>query len=207
MPAGVEDRNADVWEPLLAIADIAGGAWPKRAREAAVALIKVVRDEEPSLGLRLLADLRMVFGSTEEMSSKDILQALAALDEAPWADINGKPLDARGLANHLRPYGVRSITVRLGETKTPKGYKCADLLDLWRRYLPPSAESPPQAPQANPRQTQVSRRPIWRMWRIRRVLWRSISNQTTPKTATKPALCRVRMWRTFRGTEPKSRPA
>ena len=33
-----EDRNADVWEALFAIADAAGGDWPKKAREAAVAL-------------------------------------------------------------------------------------------------------------------------------------------------------------------------
>ena len=32
MPDGIEDRNADVWEPLLAIADLAGGEWPERAR-------------------------------------------------------------------------------------------------------------------------------------------------------------------------------
>ena len=108
MPAGIEDRNADVWEPLFALADIADVGWPKRAREAAVALVKVLRDEEPSLGLRLLADLRTVFGTTEELATKDVLKALADLDEAPWGDIRGKPLDARGLANHLRPYGVRS---------------------------------------------------------------------------------------------------
>ena len=212
MPAGVEDRNADVWEPLLTLADIAGDGWPKRAREAAVALIKVVRDEEPSLGIRLLADLRTVFGNAEEMSSKDILQALAALDEAPWGDINGKPLDARGLANHLRPYGVKSITVRPpGETKTSRGYKRAALLNSWRRYLPPpSAESPTHATQArhNPRQTLVSRQAMCRMCRIRPVLCRTISNQTTPKTPMKPALCRMcRMCRTCRVTGPKSRPA
>ena len=65
-------------------------------------------------------------------------------------DINGKPLDARGLANHLRPYGVKSITVRPpGEAKTSRGYKRAALLDSWRRYLPPpSAESPTQSTQA-----------------------------------------------------------
>ena len=48
MPAGIEDRNADVWEPLFALADIAEVGWPKRARGAAVALVKVLRDEEPS---------------------------------------------------------------------------------------------------------------------------------------------------------------
>ena len=39
MPLGIEDRNADVWEPLLAIAEAAGGDWPQRAREAAIALV------------------------------------------------------------------------------------------------------------------------------------------------------------------------
>ncbi|MEH2527629.1 MULTISPECIES: DUF3631 domain-containing protein [unclassified Bradyrhizobium] len=43
MPIGVEDRNADMWEPLLAVADLAGGNWPKLAREAAIALIAAAR--------------------------------------------------------------------------------------------------------------------------------------------------------------------
>src|SRR5262249_45561426 len=121
MPLGVEDRAADAWEPLLAVADIAGGEWPKRAQAAAMALVKVTREEGPSLGLRLLADLRLVFGGADEMPSKDLLRGLIAIDEAPWGDINGKPLDARGLANHLRPYGVKSITVRIDDRNTPKG--------------------------------------------------------------------------------------
>jgi hypothetical protein len=61
MPTGVEDRNADMWEPLLAIAEIAGGEWPERARKAAVALVAVAREVEPSLNLRLLADLRTMY--------------------------------------------------------------------------------------------------------------------------------------------------
>ena len=28
LPPGVDDRPADVWEPLIAIADLAGGDWP-----------------------------------------------------------------------------------------------------------------------------------------------------------------------------------
>jgi Protein of unknown function (DUF3631) len=80
------------------------------------------------------------------MATKDILAALAALDEAPWGDIHGKPIDARGLANHLRPYGVKSGTVRVSEKDTPKGYKREHLIDVWRRYLPPAGEAP-QAPQ------------------------------------------------------------
>jgi hypothetical protein len=37
-PMPLEDRAADTWEPLIAVADLAGGAWPELARHAAVAL-------------------------------------------------------------------------------------------------------------------------------------------------------------------------
>ena len=43
MPDGVTDRAADVWEPLIAIADLARGDWPKRSREAAVAFVNTRR--------------------------------------------------------------------------------------------------------------------------------------------------------------------
>jgi hypothetical protein len=150
MPIGVEDRDADVWEALLAIADIAGDGWPQLARDAAKALVNVMRDEAPSLGVQLLADLRTIFGDDDELATQEILRRLIALDEAPWGNLHDRPLDARGLANHLRPDGVRSGTVRVTERYTPKGYKRADLVDVWRRYLPPlsSPEDPPHPPQA-----------------------------------------------------------
>ena len=78
MPAGVDDRDADIWEPLLAVADIAGGDWPNQAREAAKALVAVAREVEPSLNIRLLADLRTVFGDEEQMTTKQILAELCA---------------------------------------------------------------------------------------------------------------------------------
>jgi hypothetical protein len=58
MPAEIQDRDADVWEPLLAIANAAGGEWPKRAMTAAVTLVTASREAEPSLGIRLLTDTR-----------------------------------------------------------------------------------------------------------------------------------------------------
>ncbi len=66
--------------------------------------------------------------------TEDILKALHAMDEAPWADLKGKPIDSRKLANFLRPYGVQSKSVRIGE-RTPKGYAAEDLYDPWTRYL------------------------------------------------------------------------
>jgi hypothetical protein len=133
MPSEIHDR--DVWEPLIAVADAVGGSWPERARAAAVALVAESKDGESSLGIRLLADLRMVFDDEEQMTSRDIIRGLVDLEEAPWGDLKGKPLDERGLANRLRAYGVKSKTIRVG-TATPKGYRREDLHDVWLRYLP-----------------------------------------------------------------------
>ncbi|MGH8151998.1 MAG: DUF3631 domain-containing protein, partial [Rhodanobacteraceae bacterium] len=139
MPPGVEDRSADVWEALLMIADAAGGDWPERARVAAVALVAELREANPSLGVRLLADIRNVFGDADEVPTKDLLQRLHAIEDGPWRDLKGRPLDARGLSYRLRQYGIGPTSVRNGD-RTPKGYRRVDLYDAWIRYLPPPAD-------------------------------------------------------------------
>lgn len=140
MPPGIEDRNADIWEPLLAVADVAGPLWVQRGREAASAIVAESKQSPASLGIQLLGDLREVFGESTAMSTEMILERLHALPESPWGDLRGKPLDARGLGNRLRQYGIRSKTVRLG-THTPKGYTREDLHDAWIRYLPPPLDT------------------------------------------------------------------
>jgi Protein of unknown function (DUF3631) len=147
MPAGVEDRNADCWESLLAIADIASGEWPNRARKAAEALVAVSLEIEPSLNIRLLADLRTVYTDKESIVScaipaglptKVILPELCKLEAAPWGDIKGKPLSDNQLARRLRHYDIKSKNLRPHGENECKGYLLADLADAWRRYLPPS---------------------------------------------------------------------
>lgn len=135
MPIGVEDRPADVWEPLLAIADAAGADWPRLAREAAVALLADAQDSPASLGTRLLGDIRLAFEDRAQMATAELLEALNGMEEAPWGDLRGKPLDSRQLARLLRPYGVRPETIRTS-TATPKGYRRDALFDAWERYLP-----------------------------------------------------------------------
>ena len=80
MPDGVVDRAADIWEALLAVADAAGGAWPERARVAAVALVAQRPEREPSLGIRLLTDMRRVFDdlAVDQVSTVTLLERLAA---------------------------------------------------------------------------------------------------------------------------------
>jgi phage/plasmid primase-like uncharacterized protein len=145
MPPGVADRPADVWEALLAVADAAGGDWPTRARVAAVTLVTDAMGGQGSLGVRLLADLQTVFGDKTAMSTVDILAALIALEEAPWGDLRGKPLDSRRLATFLRPYGVSSKTVRI-DGDIIKGYIAEDLFDPWQRYLSSEKDGLPLSP-------------------------------------------------------------
>jgi hypothetical protein len=141
----LEDRAADTWEPLVAIADLAAGDWPARARAAATLLAAdaAEQDTDSSLGLRLLADLRAVFTDQERMDSKTVLDRLCHLDESPWEDLRGKRLDARVLATLLRPYAIKPKVIRLGDA-TPRGYERADFLDAWHRYLPQPAQHPQQ---------------------------------------------------------------
>jgi hypothetical protein len=134
-PPEVADRDADVWEALLAVADAAGGEWPQRARVAAVALVADAKRSTPSLGVRLLGDLREVFGNHDRLSTEELLKALHAIEEAPWGDMKGKSLDSRGLALRLKPYGVSSKNLRQDGGRIVKGYERGDLLDAWNRYL------------------------------------------------------------------------
>ncbi len=134
MPTEIQDRTADVWEALLAVADVAGGSWPRRARVAAVALVADSMGGAPSIGIQLLADLKVVFDRADAMASESILTALHGMDERPWSDLRGKPVDARWLARQLGKYDVHSVTVRIGGS-TPRGYRATDLHDPWRRYV------------------------------------------------------------------------
>ena len=134
MPTGIHDRDADVWEALLAVADAAGGRWPETARVAAVALVADAKQSTPSLGILLLSDLRNIFGNDDALSTETILSKLHVIEESPWCDLRGKPIDARGLSNRLRPYGIAPTTVRIG-LATPKGYTRSSLWDAWARYL------------------------------------------------------------------------
>lgn len=136
MPGTINDRDADIWEALLSVADAAGGDWPERARVSAVTLVTQSKESTPSLGVRLLEDLQGVFGDQDSLPTEQILERLHAMDEAPWGDLRGRPLDARGLAKKLRPYGVKSTTIRI-LASTAKGYRRADLIDAWSRYLHP----------------------------------------------------------------------
>ncbi|MPZ29180.1 MAG: DUF3631 domain-containing protein [Micromonosporaceae bacterium] len=154
MPDGVRDRQAEIWRALLAIADAAGGGWPDRAREACRHFVLATDPGELSLGVRLLADLRDLFGDRDRMASAEILTKLAALEEAPWGDMYGKPIDSRRLAKMIGKYGVKPKVVKFGDGTTHRGYLAEDLADVWRRYLPGDKRN--QRNQRNPAASEVT---------------------------------------------------
>jgi hypothetical protein len=153
MPPGITDRPADVWEPLIAVADAAGGDWPKRARAACTELAVATETGEASLGVRLLTDLADIFGADTELPTTVILDRLTALEESPWAALgrHAKALDARGLAARLRAYGIRSDNLPRDDGGARlKGYFAASLADAWMRYVPGTRTTAPPAPPATP---------------------------------------------------------
>jgi hypothetical protein len=145
IPTELPDRAGDGWEPLLAIADAAGGVWPVRARRAAIVL-HASRDQDDSLGLRLLSDVRLVFDAqgVERIFTADLIAALQADEEGPWSSEKA-PFNPHRLGRLLHPFGIESKQLRIGPTSL-KGYERAAFVDSWDRYLaaPPSPLEPKQ---------------------------------------------------------------
>lgn len=131
---GVEDRAADTWEPLITVADMAGGRWPKLARDAAAAMVAAAADEAEtaSLNIKLLADIKGIFSdeNAEFITSSALCQHLHGLEESPWAQFE---LNPSKLGRRLKEYGIKTGH---NTTKTARGYRLEDFSDTWDRYLP-----------------------------------------------------------------------
>ena len=145
-------RIAQVWRPLLAIAEAAGGEWPEKARAAAVALAAVAGTfaDGETLGTMLLADVRAVFeakGNPERIKSDDLDDALRDLSERPWESMpkTNKPITREARGRMLRNYGVNVRTLRF-DGVAAKGYLRAAFADAWNAYLPEGSGNQPVAP-------------------------------------------------------------
>ena len=138
IPRSLSDRSQDVWEPLVAVADIAGDGWPERAREAAIALSSREANDADSLRVSLLRDIKGVFQITGliRIPTPTLIDELVAIDVAPWGDLSrsGKPLDNRSLARLLRDFPIKP-TIWKEDGHTVRGYLKDDFLDAWSRYV------------------------------------------------------------------------
>ncbi|MEU9119249.1 DUF3631 domain-containing protein [Streptomyces sp. NPDC048506] len=145
----VEDRAADTWEPLIVIADLAGGPWPAWARTACQMMTAYEQGQEEDHGglkIRILTDIRQVFasyGNPDALPTESLLAALRADTEGPWAEYGNGGLSARGLQLLLGDYQIRSANHRFGDIGQRKGFSRNQFTDAWMRYCPPPARTAP----------------------------------------------------------------
>lgn len=147
VPESLDDRQMDFCEPLLAIADAAGGSWPKIARDSLTDMCARAEKSEDSIGVELLKDIRTLFDAEddeglfreprERIPSADMAKELGEMEGRPWAEWRkGAPLTASTLARLLKRYGIGPLTTRFEDGKRSKGYHREQFVDSWSRYCP-----------------------------------------------------------------------
>lgn len=143
LPETLNDRAQDNWEPLLAIADAAGGDWPQKARWAALKPSEA-EDSTVSVGTDLLADIQEIFaeGGFDRMRTRDLVIALCRDDEKSWSAYNrGKSITSRQVSKRLAGFGIKSKDLRFPHGVF-KGYEMKDFVDVCDRYLSPKMVVP-----------------------------------------------------------------
>lgn len=139
LPEALNDRTQDNWEPLLAIADCAGGHWPETARSAALKISRKEQDENNvSGGVMLLADIQDIFENEktlERISTEELLKKLHEMEDRPWPEwYRGQPITARQIAKLLKSYEIAPKKMRFGYD-TGRGYELEKFKDAFDRYL------------------------------------------------------------------------
>jgi hypothetical protein len=173
IPPGLTNRAADIWEPLLVLADVAGGRWPALAREAALGLTARAEGHSPIGALLLDIFVIFILAKRDRVFTRELVEGLQGREDRPWVELRrGKLVTEIWLAQQLRAYGIRPRTIRLGD-QVAKGYLEEDFIDTFRRYIPksevdalkaemeeglknegikPPAEEPPREEPPDPRQ-------------------------------------------------------
>jgi Protein of unknown function (DUF3631)/Bifunctional DNA primase/polymerase, N-terminal len=144
LPPELDDRAQDIWEPVLAVADLEAGEWVRQARLAAIELSggRDGIEDDASLGVLLLGDTREIL-TYDRIRTLDLITVLCTDDkERPWREWwwderEGKP---KGGAPHrlgrlLRQFEIHSKLIRFDEGPA-RGYERADFEGAWTRYLP-----------------------------------------------------------------------
>lgn len=137
----LKDRAADVWEPLITIADMAGGAWPQRAREAAVSLQRAHEDQEVlTPGLELLNDIRTALRSHDghQVGTVALTDALEHVEGSRWEE---EGINARTLARYLDEFDIKPRRMKGGHAR---GYDVRALRSAMERYLPAVPSATPE---------------------------------------------------------------
>ena len=158
-PERLNDRAADGWELLFAIADQIGEPWARRARLAATKLSggEYSVDDE-SVGTQLLSDIYEVLKDhppapkdspavQDKVSSANLTTWLVSLEDRPWIEFTrGRPMTQNQLARQLRKFQVKPKVGKRGARPSASCYSRAELLDLCARHVEPADTAPEGKP-------------------------------------------------------------
>jgi putative DNA primase/helicase len=136
VPEALNDRAADCWRPLLAIADQLGGEWPAQARLAAKALSRAGDVADEDIKVQLLADCHPYVtkhNATSIVPTKGLLAHLHGLEDRPWNEWGrqAKPITSHTIAKLLKDYDIHPTSDRAA-----RGYRADAFQDAFDRYLP-----------------------------------------------------------------------
>ena len=129
---GLSDRQEEVWQPLVVIADHLGGNWPARARRASTEL-KKMEVRNPTTNRALILDLKRVWADfdADQMSSAELANKLGLLDDRLYPT----PLTATGLSRKLNQvFRIQAQQVRPSGQQQVRGFKRSQFADVFNRY-------------------------------------------------------------------------
>jgi hypothetical protein len=141
----LDDRAADNWRPLIAVASAASIDWRKRALAAATYLSGTDTEDSQENGVALLRDICHAFESAglDEMHTETLLTSLTQMPESAWATWHrGRPMTGKALATLLRSFGIRSAQLKI-EGVNRNGYRRLQFAESWTRYAVASTGSTP----------------------------------------------------------------
>jgi hypothetical protein len=179
LPAGIENRDAELWRPLVSIANLAGGHWPGSTAAACVELVRAAAEQVEDRGAELLGHIRDVFDGADlvdengkgvhspvdALHSAELVARLNAREGWPWGALRGGPLTPQGLARLLKPFGIKSASVRAGAQKESRqGYQRVWFTEAWRRYGRAQTSAPPPNDPTDPTDPTSQARGQKRMW-------------------------------------------
>lgn len=139
---GFRYRDHQLIEPLLAVADAAGGDWPQRARNAIKVIMRGFPDETdteaPTNAFELLLhDLGRVWVAHEErLATREIAARLRGLPGSGWTRYGSPQATGKEIAEILAPEGVVPQSVRLDPQTVVRGYKLADMMRIGLAPMP-----------------------------------------------------------------------
>jgi hypothetical protein len=140
MPDYLSDRQEDIWEPLLAIADSIGSDVPRLASEAARALCDNNQDEGSGSHTTYLAAIRKAVGEQSRITSADLIDRLWKAEVLPSRlmeeeEPNRKKI-GHWLSKLIKSYGGKPARQLDFDGQNARGYEAAELKETFDRYCP-----------------------------------------------------------------------